>query len=206
MTGLSGRCSPTNAQLYALTPTGLWLRETLTTVFGIDEHLESVGAEAIYTRVEEQLASRLLHHMRCSIDSGSNGLSTTDAAGSSLADHRAIAESASRFPRPGRRSGPTRSWPSTRPVGATPLSELEAAADREVLDYQGFIEVLGERRLAFKELGATATDHAADERGHDPAEPRERPQALFALALAGKRLRGRGKALRGAHAQLSSRG
>ena len=46
-----------NVHLFALTPTGLWLRETLATVFGIEEQLDSASAEAIYARVEEQLAT-----------------------------------------------------------------------------------------------------------------------------------------------------
>jgi len=36
-----------NVHLFALTPTGLWLRETLATVFGIEERLDSASAEAI---------------------------------------------------------------------------------------------------------------------------------------------------------------
>ena len=34
-----------NVHLFALTPTGLWLRETLATVFGIEEQLDSASAE-----------------------------------------------------------------------------------------------------------------------------------------------------------------
>ena len=81
-----------NVHLFALTPTGLWLRETLATVFGIDERLDSDSAEVLYARVEEQLASpafaprALLDRFRV------ESLSTTDAAGASLADHRALAE------------------------------------------------------------------------------------------------------------------
>jgi glucuronate isomerase len=172
-----------NVQLYALTPTGLWLRETLATVFGIDEPLESAGAQAIYTRIEEQLASpafaphALLDRFRVEC------LSTTDAAGSTLADHRAIAESA-----PGFRVRPTFRPDAVVALDAPgwrdALSELEAAADREVLDYQGFIEVLGERRVAFKALGATATDHAATSADTTRLSPGE-ASALFQLALAG---------------------
>ena len=46
-----------NVHLFALTPTGLWLRETLATVFGVEEPLEASSAEMIYARVEEQLAT-----------------------------------------------------------------------------------------------------------------------------------------------------
>ena len=82
-----------NVHLFALTPTGLWLRETLATVFGIEERLDSASAETIYARVEEQLATpafaprALLDRFRVEC------LSTTDAAGSSLAEHRALADS-----------------------------------------------------------------------------------------------------------------
>ena len=34
-----------NVHLFALTPTGLWLRETLVTVFGIEERLEAASGE-----------------------------------------------------------------------------------------------------------------------------------------------------------------
>ena len=46
-----------NVHLFDLTPTGLWLRETLATVFGIEQRLEPASAQAIYAQVEEQLAS-----------------------------------------------------------------------------------------------------------------------------------------------------
>src|SRR5207245_11599808 len=79
-----------NVRLFALTPSGLWLRETLATVFGIEEQLDSSSAEAIYARVEEQLATpefaprALLDRFRVEC------LSTTDSAGASLEDHQAL--------------------------------------------------------------------------------------------------------------------
>ena len=91
-----------NVHLFTLTPTGLWLRETLATVFGIEERLEPASAETIYARVEEQLATAafapraLLDRFRVEC------LSTTDAAGSSLAEHRALADA-----EPGFRIRPT---------------------------------------------------------------------------------------------------
>jgi len=172
-----------NAHLFALTPTGLWLRETLATVFGIDERLEPASAATIYARLEEQLATpafaprALLDRFRVEC------LSTTDAAGSSLAEHRAFAES-----EPGFRIRPT-----FRPDGVVALdpagwrdalSELEAAAGREVGDYVTFVDVLAERRAAFKALGATATDHAATSADTTRLADREASR-LFAAALAG---------------------
>jgi glucuronate isomerase len=170
-----------NVALFALTPTGLWLRETLATVFGIDERLDSASAEAIYDRIEEQLATpafaprALLDRFRVEC------LATTDAAGSPLAEHRAIGE-------------PARIKPTFRPDAVvaldaagwrTALAELAAAAGREIGDYAALLEALAARREAFKALGATATDHAATSadttRLDDSAAER-----LFAAALAGE--------------------
>ena len=172
-----------DVQLFALTPTGLWLRETLATVFGIEEPLDAASASAIYAQVEEQLASpafapwALLDRFRVEC------LSTTDAAGSPLAEHRTLAES-----HPGFRIRPT-FRPDAVVALDTPgwrdaLTELETAADREVGDYVTFVEALRERRAAFKALGATATDHAATSADTTRLADRE-AESLFAAALAG---------------------
>jgi glucuronate isomerase len=171
-----------NVHLFALTPTGLWLRETLATVFGVEERLEPASADRIYERIEEQLATpafapqALLDRFRVEC------LSTTDAAGSSLAEHRALAE-----------WEPGRIRPTFRPDGVVALdasgwrvalAELEAAADLQIGDYATFVEALTERRAAFKELGATATDHAATSADTTRLADSE-ASALFAAALAG---------------------
>jgi glucuronate isomerase len=172
-----------NMHLFSLTPTGLWLRETLSTVFGIEERLEPGSADAIYARLEEQLATpafaprALLDRFRVEC------LSTTDTAGSPLAEHRALAAL-----EPGFRIRPTFRPDAVVALDSAgwrdALAELEAAAKREIGDYPTFIEALAERRAAFKALGATATDHGATSAdttrlaGHEAA-------ALFAAALAG---------------------
>jgi len=172
-----------NVHLFALTPTGLWLRETLATVFGIEERLEPGSAEAIYARVEEQLSTSafapwaLLDRFRV------ESLSTTDAAGSWLAEHQALAAL-----EPGFRIRPTFRPDAVVALDAAgwrdALSALEAAADREVGDYATFLEALAERRAAFKMLGATATDHAATSADTTRLAQRD-ASALFAAALAG---------------------
>ena len=172
-----------NVHLFALTPTGLWLRETLATVFGIEERLDSATADLVYARVEEQLASpafaprALLDRFRV------ESLSTTDTAGASLADHRALAK-----------SNPGRIRPTFRPDAVVALdapgwrealSELEAVVDRELGDYAAFVTALAERRAAFKALGGTATDHAATSAATSRLTDRE-ASALFGSALAGE--------------------
>jgi glucuronate isomerase len=171
-----------NVHLFALTPTGLWLRETLATVFGVDEPLELGSADAIYARVEAQLASPAFAPLALLDRFRVETISTTDAAGSLLAEHRALADSAPGF----------RVRPTFRPDAVTALdapgwrdalSELEAAADREIGDYATFVEALAERRAAFKALGATATDHAATSAETSRLADTE-ASALFASALA----------------------
>ncbi len=172
-----------NVHLFALTPTGLWLRETLATVFGIDEPFGPASAERIYAQIEEQLSApafappALLDRFRVEC------LSTTDAAGSTLAEHRALAGSEPRF----------RIRPTFRPDAVVALDaagwrgslrDLEAAADREIGDYATFVDVLAGRRAAFKALGATATDHAATSADTSRLSEQE-ASALFAAALAG---------------------
>jgi glucuronate isomerase len=166
--------------LFALTPTGLWLRETLVNVFGIDAPLDSASAQAVYDRIEEQLASpgfaprALLDRFQVEV------LATTDPAGSTLADHRAIAD-------------PARIKPTFRPDSVAALdaprwrdalAALERAGDREVGDFATYLEALASRRDAFRELGATATDHAATTPDTTRLEDAEAAR-LFAEALAG---------------------
>jgi glucuronate isomerase len=170
-----------HVHLFALTPSGLWLRETLATVFGVEEPLEPATADAIYERVEEQLAQPefapwpILDRFRVEC------LATTDAAESTLADHR-------RLPAAGLRIRPT-----FRPDAVVALDSagwrdalrrLETVTRRELGDYDAYLEALAERRAAFRELGATATDHAATSADTTRLSHRE-ASALFVAGLAG---------------------
>jgi glucuronate isomerase len=165
--------------LFSLTPTGLWLRETLTSVFGIDDRLDSASAQTIYDRIEAQLATpafaprALLDRFRVEC------LATTDPAGSRLDDHRAAGD-------------PTRIKPTFRPDAVVALdapgwrealASLEASGGREISDFATFLDVLADRREAFKAHGATATDHAATSADTARLE-RADAARIFATALA----------------------
>jgi glucuronate isomerase len=167
-----------NVGLFTLTPTGLWLRETLATVFEIEERLGPSSAESIYERVEEQLATpefaprALLDRFQVEC------LSTTDSAGASLEDHRTLGG---------------RVLPTFRPDAVVALdadgwrdalAELEGAVGRQIEGYPELVEALAERRAAFKAVGGTATDHAATSADTTRLSPGE-ASAFFALALAG---------------------
>jgi glucuronate isomerase len=155
-----------NADLFALTPSGLWLRETLAGVFGIDE----LTSEA-YDAIEAQLASAEFAPRALLDRFGVECLATTDPAGASLDDHRDLAP---------------RIRPTFRPDAVVALDSpgwREAVAELGVEDYASFIGALVERRGAFKEMGATATDHAATS-ADTTRLPDSEAAALFAAALA----------------------
>jgi len=159
-----------NVDLFALTPSGLWLRETLANVFGIEEPLGVATADLIYDGVEEQLASAafaphaLLDRFRVEC------LATTDPAGSSLEHHGGLAP---------------RIRPTFRPDAVVALDApgwRAAIGELGVDDYGSFVTVLEQRRARFKELGATATDHAATSADTTRLEDDE-AASLFAKAL-----------------------
>jgi glucuronate isomerase len=170
-----------NVHLFALTPSGLWLRETLAGVFGVDERLDSRSAQRIYDRIESQLATPAFAPRALLDRFGVECLATTDPAGSTLEAHRAI-------------GAPGRIKPTFRPDAVVALdaprwrealAAVETAAGREIGDYDAFLDVLAARREAFKELGATATDHAATSADTTRLE-RSEAATLFAGALAGR--------------------
>jgi glucuronate isomerase len=150
--------------LFDLTPSGLWLRETLENVFGTDD----------YDRIEEQLASpafaphALLDRFRIET------LATTDPAESTLAPHAGLAP---------------RIRPTFRPDAVVTLDapgwrESLLALDTSIGDYRDFIAALETKRAAFKGAGATATDHAATSADTTRLGAAEAAR-IFAAALGG---------------------
>ena len=148
------------AYLFQGTPTGVWLRDELADVFGIDEKLTAENAQAVYDAIDAQLRTpeftpRALYE-RFNIEV----LCTTDAATATLAEHQAI-----------RASGwDGRILPTFRPDAvvnidapgwAAQIDLLGERAGIDVVDYASYIAALENRRAFFKSLGATATDHAA---------------------------------------------
>jgi glucuronate isomerase len=173
-----------NFHLFRGTPSGIWLTDELVTVFGLDEKPSAVNADRLFDLLTEKLSSpdfsprRLFERFKIEV------LCTTDAATDALEYHQAI-----------RASGWNgRILPTFRPDGVVNLDapNWKANIDRlsevsgvDVKDYTSFIQALEHRRLFFKSMGATATDHAAltsatAELTSDEAE------AIFQRALKGQ--------------------
>lgn len=149
-----------NFHLFRGTPSGVWLRDELRDVFGIDEALTPANADAIYDAIAQKLAApdftpRQLYQ-RFNIEV----LATTDAATDTLAHHAAIRDS----------DWNGRIIPTFRPDAVVNLDHhawresIDALSDVSgvtVRDYPSYIAALENRRAFFKAMGATATDHAA---------------------------------------------
>lgn len=143
--------------LFRGTPTGLWLKDVLITVFGVDEPLSGASAQRVYDHLEAQLARpeytprALFRRFNVEV------LCTTDAATDRLDQHRAL-----------QAAGWTEIRPTFRPDAVVDLrapgwsdqiARLSEVSGIDVVDYDSFVRALEQRRTVFKALGATATDH-----------------------------------------------
>jgi glucuronate isomerase len=144
--------------LFRGTPTRLWLDFAFQELFGLSERLSSATAETYYDTIEAKLATpeflpRALYE-RFNLEV----LATTDPALDLLADHAAI-----------RNSGwPGRIVPTFRPDSVVDpefpgfldnVRALGILTGENTATWRGYLRALASRRLYFKSLGATATDH-----------------------------------------------
>src|SRR5690606_11143271 len=170
--------------LFHGTPTGMWLNHELKDVFGVEVKLTSGTAQHIYDQIAERLAQPEFRPRALYKRFNIEVLCTTDPATSTLEHHKAI-----------RASGwDGRIVPTFRPDAVvnldTPawrqeIDRLSEVSGIDIKGYRDYIQALEQRRTAFRELGATATDHAAvtpytEELSESEAE------AIFARALQGK--------------------
>lgn len=145
--------------LFRGTPSGAWISHELHDVFGITDPLDAAHAQAIYDRIEEQLATPAFLPRALFERFNIEVLCTTDAAGDSLDDHRALRDSGwSGRVRPTFR--PDMAVTLTHPAWKREIERISAASSMDVRDYRSFIRALESRRALFKQMGATATDHA----------------------------------------------
>ena len=130
------------------TPTAAWVDYELHEVFGVRERLSHDTATRIYDEIVEKLKSPEFRPRALFERFNIEVLATTDAATDTLAHHRAIRDSGWKG----------RVIPTFRPDDLFKTPALGNAGD-----YASFVRLLAERRRYFKQLGATATDHAVVE-------------------------------------------
>lgn len=172
-----------NYHLFQGTPTGLWLRDELHDLFDITEKLTPANAQMVYDRISERLAApdftprKLYDRFQVEV------LTTTDAATDTLEHHKTIRES----------DWDGRIYPTFRPdkvVNGIDQPEwsgqidlLRVVSGIDIGDYLSYITALEARRDFFREMGATATDHAAETPFTETLSTRE-ADAIFQRGLA----------------------
>lgn len=149
-----------NFHLFNGTPTGLWIKDELISVFGVSEKLNGESAQRVYDHLEAQLAEPAYSPRALFERFNIETLCTTDAAIDELEYHQAL-----------RAAGwGDRVRPTFRPDAVvnidTPewrenIKQLSALTRIDITSYQAYINALEERRRFFKSLGAVATDHGA---------------------------------------------
>ncbi|HET8845760.1 MAG TPA: glucuronate isomerase, partial [Ktedonobacteraceae bacterium] len=145
--------------LFRGTPTGLWLRDELREIFGIGTPINSANAQDIYEAIDAQLHLPEFQPRRLFERFSIEVLATTDPATASLEDHQRLRAS----------SWSGRVIPTFRPDAvinitadfAEQIARLGVVSGTEISNYRSYLSALEQRRRFFKELGATATDSAA---------------------------------------------
>jgi glucuronate isomerase len=170
--------------LFRGTPSGAWLDHELVELFDIDEKPNAQNAQAIYDAIAAKLALPEYRPRALFERFNIEALATTDAASDPLDHHKRM-----------RVSGWTgRVLPTFRPDAVVNLltpkwqSELAALSDASGLfirSYADFVRALENRRAFFREMGAAATDHAA-ETAYTARLSDSEAEAVFARALAGE--------------------
>jgi len=170
--------------LFRGTPTGIWLTQELIEVFGVEEELSGETAQMIYDQIAEKLAQPEFRPRALFERFNIEVLCTTDGAADPLDAHQAIRASGWR--------GDVR--PTFRPDAVVHLlapgwrqhiDALSQASGITVHSYSTFIRALEERRAFFKQMGAVATDHAAQSAYTAELPPTE-ADAIFQRALRGE--------------------
>jgi glucuronate isomerase len=169
--------------LFRGTPSGLWLAAELVDLFGVDERLDGDSAQRIYDHLEEQLARpefaprALLDRFRIEL------LCTTDTATDTLEHHRRLHDDGLRHIRPTLR--PDAVVAIANPAWPGQIEALAETSGIDVIDYPSYIRALEQRRAAFKQMGALATDHSALTAYTERLTERE-AESIFAHALCGE--------------------
>ncbi len=171
--------------LFRGTPSGAWLKHELEDVFGVTEPLNGSTAKAIYDHLERKLAEPAFRPRALFERFNIEVLCTTDAATDPLTWHQQIRDSGwSAAIRPTFR--PDLAINILHPSWREEIARLGEAVGRVAIDSYGrYIAALEDRRAFFKQMGATATDHAAVT-PYTAELSRQAVDALFERALAGE--------------------
>ncbi|TDD21200.1 glucuronate isomerase [Kribbella turkmenica] len=146
-----------NWHLFLATPSRYWLEHEFAEVLGVTTHPSAENADELYDQISARLAEpdfrprALLDRFAIEL------ISTTDAATDDLAQHAKVAADL-----PGRvvpTFRPDAVVHVDRPDWTDLVQQLAALADVDTSTYDGYLQAIRQRRQAFVEAGARATDH-----------------------------------------------
>ena len=140
-----------NWKLFAGTPSSHWLSEILNSLFDISD-LGEISADKSFAKINERLASPEFKPIALLDKFNIEVLATTDSTNDDLLAHKKLREMGIN----------TRVIPTFRPDDVTDPehANFKSAIDKLGVDsFLSLIAKLKERRIYFKSLGATATDH-----------------------------------------------
>ena len=173
-----------NYYLFRGTPTAIWLDYSFEKVFGISQTLSAKTSDYYFDTIQEKLLQKEFLPRSLYEKFNIEVLATTDSALSELEHHKSLKCC----------SWNARIIPTYRPDGIIDpelnefkgnLIKLGELTGEETNSWKGYIKAHQIRRLFFKEMGATATDH-----GHPSARTENLPQAeaekLFKIILSGE--------------------
>jgi glucuronate isomerase len=144
--------------LFRGTPTRLWLDFAFQQLFGLDARLTPANADEYYDSISEKLKTPAFRPRSLFERFQLELLATTDSPLDSLAHHEAIRASGFRG----------RIIPTFRPDPVIDpdfpgfkenLARLAQITGVDTSNWDGYVSALRQRRLQFKALGCTATDH-----------------------------------------------
>ena len=178
--------------LFRGTPSGAWLAHEFEDVFGVDEPLTAASAMRIYDRIQDCLEQPAFRPRALFERFGIEVLCTTDAATDTLDWHQQIRDSGWRgVVLPTFR--PDLAINILHPSWRREMERLGMQAGSDITSYAAYIRALEQRRQFFKQMGARATDHAAETPWTAALSPTD-AAALFDRALAGRATAGDGRA------------
>ena len=147
-----------NYYLFRGTPTAMWLDYSFEKVFGITELLSPATSDFYYNHIEEKLSQPEYLPQALFDKFNIEVLSTTDSALSELNHHSDL----------NKRSWGGRVIPTYRPDSIidpessgfeSNIAKLAELTEQDTSSWNGYLNAHRSRRLFFKEMGATATDH-----------------------------------------------
>lgn len=163
------RAFASNWKLFRGTPSRYWLEHEFATVFGITEAPSADNADALYDQIDTVVNSDAFRPRALLDQFNIELISTTDPAQSTLAEHARLADDGL-----GGRVIPTFRPDQVvylnRPDWRSGIDALAEASGLDVSTYAGYLDAIRQRRQAFREAGALASDHGHNTASTEPLD------------------------------------